>query len=84
MYFFCEFCGIFKNTLFTEHLQKNAFDYTFIERKTLALQTKILRINISEIISLIQKKQIFTSFFKYSKNSSNGDFLHSYNKERVI
>ena len=29
----CEFCGIFKNTFFTEHLQATAFGYTWKSRE---------------------------------------------------
>ena len=33
MFFFCEYCEMFKNTLFTEHLRATASDYTFLREK---------------------------------------------------
>ena len=55
--FSCEFCEIFKNTLFTEHLRATVSDYTFTERKTSTFGTKILRINSSQIMVLIKKSR---------------------------
>ena len=71
----CEFCEIFKNTLFTEHLRETASDYTFIEKKTSTFRTKTLRINASQIMVLIKKNQYLPHFLKYRKSNSNGSFL---------
>ena len=79
-----EFCEMFKNILFKEHLRATASDYTFIERKTTTFRTKTLRINASEIMFLIKKSRYLSHFLKYRKSNSNGSFLVSYKEDTVI
>ena len=57
----CEFCKIFKNTIFAEHPRATASDYTFVEKKRQHFKWKFWEKITSEIMVLILKKQI-TSF----------------------
>ena len=57
----CEFCKIFKNTIFAEHPRATASDYTFVEKKRQHFKQKFWEKITSEIMVLILKKQI-TSF----------------------
>ena len=78
-----EFCEIFKNTLFAEHLRATASDYTFIERKISTFRTKTLRINASQIMVLIKESRYLPYFLKFRKNNSNGSFQVSDIKDTV-
>ena len=78
-----EFCEVFKNTLFTEHLRATVSDYTFTDRKTSTFRTKTLTINASEIMVLIKKSRYLPHFLKYRKNNSNGSFP-VFNKEDTV
>ena len=69
--FSCEFFKLFKNTLFTEHLQVTASDNTFIERKTSTFCMKSLRINTTE--NNFNSKKAF-HFLKYKKIDQMEDF----------
>ena len=52
----------FLRTLFTDQFRTTASDYTFIERKTTIFRTKTLRVSALEIMALIKKSRLFTSF----------------------
>ena len=76
--FSCEFCEIFKTTVFTEHLRATTSDHTLFKRKTSTFRTKTLRINTSEIMALIKKSRYLPHFLEYRKNNLNGSILGSY------
>ena len=76
--FSCEFCEIFKTTVFTEHLRATTSDHTLFKRKTSTFRTKTLRINTSEIMVLIKKSRYLPHFLEYRKSNLNGSILGSY------
>ena len=60
----CEFCEIFKNTIFAEHSRATASDYTFVEKKRQHFKRKFWGKITSEITVLILKKNYLIFLYK--------------------